>query len=673
MERLLFLFLLTGSCLYFLSKIYRRILYISLGRPAQHRDRPLERWKYFASHVLGQKKVRRYPLYGLGHAGIMYGFVILLPAIPNMAAVKLFNTAIPFVDNNALYLFVKDLFILLVMAGVFICLWRRAVKKPEWLKNNTEAIGLLLLIFIIVLTEALYHGTSSALQPGGGRLWPAPLAGALAGLFYNKPVEFTMAAGAVFWWAHFLAIFSMLWIIPNSKHLHMIFAPFNIYWHSLGHRGELEAVDPGRAAEGKAGVNKMEDFTWKQLFEAYTCTKCGRCNDQCPAHQSGEPVKPKPLQGRFRKHIEERAPLLLKQKSGQAVRQVASGQEQEILKKNITGDIYKEEFIWGCAMCGSCEEACPVSIEHTPKIIAMRRHLVLVEKDYPEKMQQFFSNVESYGNPWGKTSVESSGNPRGAKRADDNGLGQAGTGSSPGEYVYFPGCAASSDPGAGRAVAALSNVMQKAGLSFTVLGAGQRCCGETARRMGNEALFQQIVKNNIKKWNDLGVRKIITSCPHCYNTLKNEYPRFGGNWKVSHHSVLLAALLGDGSLKLKPTRQSKVTLTYHDPCYLGRYNDVYSEPREILRKLPGVRLVEMQRSANWSFCCGAGGGRFWTMEAAENLIAASRAQQVAATGASLLGTACPYCKLLLEEKLSRGGTQAPVQVLDIAELLERAL
>jgi Fe-S oxidoreductase len=664
MEKLLFLFLLTGSCYYFFHKLCRRILYISLGRPARHTDRPLERWKYFASNVLGQKKVRRYPIYGLGHACIMYGFVILLPAIPNMAAVRLYNTAIPFVGNNALYLFVKDLFIVLVMAGVTVCLWRRAVKKPEWLKNNTEAIGLLLLIFIIVLTEALYNGTSLALQTGGGTIWPAPLAGALSGLFYNKPAEHIRTAEAVFWWTHFLAFFSMLWIIPNSKHLHMLFAPFNLYWHSLDHRGALETVDPGSAADGKAGVDKMEDFTWKQLFEAYTCTKCGRCNDQCPAHQSGEPVKPKPLQGRFRKHIEERAPLLLKQKSEQAVKQVTSGQEQEILKKKITGDIYKKDFIWGCAMCGSCEDACPVSIEHTPKIIAMRRHLVLVEKDYPEKIQQFFNNVELYGTPWGAA-------------LNDNKAGRAGsgsravTGSSLGEYIYFPGCAASSDPGAGRTAVALSNILQNAGLSFTTLGADEWCCGETARRLGNEALFQQIVKNNIKRWDKPGVRKIITSCPHCYNTLKNEYPRFGGYWEIIHHSVLLAALLRDG--RLKPVKQIKMILTYHDPCYLGRYNDVYSEPREILRKLPGVRLVETQRSANWSFCCGAGGGRFWTMDEAENLIASSRVQQVAATGASVLGTACPYCKLLLEETIARRGTQAPVQVLDIAELLERAL
>ncbi len=663
MERYLFFLLLFGSCIYFFYKILQRIRYIRLGRPAQHNDRPLERWKYFASNVLGQKKVRRYPLFGLCHTFIMYGFVVLLPGIPNMAAERLFHVGIPFVGNNALYLFIKDLFIILVIAGVIGCLLRRTIRKPEWLKNNTEAIGLLLLIFTIVLTEALYHGTNLALQLDGGTLWPAPLAGALSGFFVNKPAGVIGTAASIFWWAHFLAIFSLLWIIPNSKHLHMFFAPFNAYWHSLEHRGAIKPLDPDGAAGKKAGVNKMEDFTWKQLFEAYTCTKCGRCNDQCPAHQSGEPVKPKPLQGRFRKHIEERAPLLLKQKSGRDIKRVASEQAQEILKKKFIGDVYKKDFIWGCAMCGSCEEACPVSVEHTPKIIAMRRHLV-AKKDYPDEMRQFFSNIESHGNPWGL-----------ARNDNDDWLASSGSkaivGSNVAEYVFFAGCAASFDPRAGRAAAALSNIMRKADVSFTTLGANEWCCGETARRMGNEALFQKIVKNNIEKWNELGVRRIITSCAHCYNTLKNEYPQFGGNWEVIHHSVLLAGLLKEG--RLKPAKNINMTLIYHDPCYLGRYNDVYREPRDILRALPGVRLVEMQRSENWSFCCGAGGGRFWTKAVAENLIAASRIQQVLATGASVLCTACPYCKLLLEESITCQGMQEPIQVLDIAELLEMAL
>lgn len=662
MESYLYFFLLSGSCLYFFYKLCRRIRYIRLGRPAQHTDRPLERLKYFAVNVLGQKKIRRYPLFGLCHACIMYGFVILLPGIPNMAAERLFNAGIPFVGKNALYLFVKDLFIILVIAGITGCLLRRLIKKPAWLKNNTEAIGLLLLIFTIVLTEALYHGTNLALQWGGGTLWPAPLAGALSAFFMNKPAEAIGTAASIFWWVHFLAIFSLLWIVPNSKHLHLLFAPFNTYWHSLEHRGAIKPIEPDGATGTKAGVNKMEDFTWKQLFEAYTCTKCGRCNDQCPAHQSGEPVKPKPLQGRFRKHIEERAPLLLKQKSGKNVKLAAA--EQAILKKNIIGDVYKKDFIWGCAMCGSCEEACPVSVEHTPKIIAMRRHLVLVKKDYPGETRKFFSNIESHGNPWGVARNNyscwsaSSGNKVIAGR---NAV----------ESVFFAGCAASFDPKAGRAAAALNNMMKKAGLSFATLGADEWCCGETARRMGNEVLFQRIVKDNIKKWNELGVRKIITSCAHCYNTLKNEYPRFGGNWEVIHHSVLLAGLLKEG--RLKPTKNNNMTITYHDPCYLGRYNGVYREPREILKVLPGIRLLEMQRSESCSFCCGAGGGRFWTKAVSENLIAASRVQQVVAAGASVLCTACSYCRILMEETAACLEMQEQIRVLDIAELLEMAM
>ncbi len=385
---------------------------------------------------------------------------------------------------------------------------------------------------------------------------------------------------------------------------------------------------------------------------------------KCPAHQSGEPVKPKPLQGRFRKHIEERAPLLLRQSSRRGAKKVSSQQVQEVLKKNIIGDVYKKDFIWGCAMCGSCEESCPVSVEHTPKIIEMRRYLVQAKKDYPDEMRKFFSNIESYGNPWGT-----------ARKGSDDWLASSGSraiaGSNAAEYVFFAGCAASCDARAGSAAAALGRLMNKAGVSFATLGTDEWCCGETARRMGNEALFQQIAKNNIRQWQALGVRKIIASCAHCYNTLKNEYPQFGGKWEVIHHSVLLANLLKEG--RLQPVKNNNVTLTYHDPCYLGRYNDIYREPREILRILPGVRLVEMQRAENWSFCCGGGGGRFWTRDVTENLISATRVRQMAGTGASVLCTACPYCKLLMEETLACYGTQGRFKVLDIAELLEMAM
>ncbi len=662
MESILFFILLSGSCIYFLSRLYRCICYIRLGRPADVSGRSLQRWKYFFANVPGQKKIRRHPLFGLYHTFIMYGFVILLPGIPNMICQRLAHTGIPGVENNAPYLLLKDLFIALVIAGVIGCLLRRTINKPDWLKNDWEAMGLLLLICTVVSTEALYHGTYLAQQPEGGLLWPAPLAGALSGLFAGRAAEIIGTAGAIFWWTHFLAVFSLLWIIPNSKHLHFIFAPFNIYWHSPAPGGTIKDIDPEGASGRPAGVNKMEDFTWKQLFEAYACTKCGRCNDQCPAFRSGEPVKPKPLQGRLRKHIEERAPLLLKRGARRNAGQGASGRAQEILKKKITGGIFKKDFIWSCAMCGGCEETCPVSVEHTSKIIEMRRHLVLAQKDFPAAMRRFFANVETYGNPWG---VDRNG---GTGRPAYSGAG-AITDSSGAEYVFFTGCAASFDAGAGRAAAALINIMTKAGVSFAVLGADEWCCGETARRMGNETLFQQAVQKNVGTWQALGVRKIITGCPHCYNTLKNEYPRFGGGWEVIHHSVLLAGLFKEG--RLKPAFSDNV-VTYHDPCYLGRYNGIYREPREMLRASPGVRLMEMQRAENRSFCCGAGGGRFWTRAGEENLIAADRARQAIATGASVLCTACPYCKMLLEKTIADREGRERIQVLDIAEVLAPA-
>jgi Fe-S oxidoreductase len=403
----------------------------------------------------------------------------------------------------------------------------------------------------------------------------------------------------------------------------------------------------------------MEDFTWKQLFDAYACARCGRCNDQCPAFRSGEPCKPKPLQGRLRKHIDERAPLLIKQRAAGSAANL-SETARDILDKELVGDVYKRDYIWSCAACGGCEEACPVSSEHISKLVDMRRYLVLNGGKIPEAAKRAFTNIKQQGNPWGAE--------RGVGNDWIRELGAPTLAEHPGaEYLYFVGCAGSFDESARKSVLAFMKILEAAKIDFAVLGRDERCCGETARRMGNEALFQESAARNISLWNALGVKKIITACPHCYNTLKNEYPQFGGVYEPVHHSVLLGELVRQGALRPQP--QPGRIVTYHDPCYLGRFNGCYDQPREALRAVPDLQLLEMSRSRVQSFCCGAGGGRFWTKPLDENLICDQRTREALDTGAGVIGTACPYCKTIMEAELRLQGWQDRMLVLDIAEII----
>ncbi|OPX90819.1 MAG: Lactate utilization protein A [Pelotomaculum sp. PtaB.Bin013] len=672
MEIYIFFVLVVFSVGYFLYELYRRCRYIKLGRPENRFDRPLERWKYFLTHVVGQKKIINKPLFGMLHGFIMCGFCVLLPGIPNMVAEGLFKTSIPYIGDNPGYLFIKDIFIALIIFGIGGSFLRRVVKKPVWLKNTPVVFVILGLIMVIAITEVMFHGARLALGEAAALKGAAPLASAVSRFLAVLNVNAVHSSGMFFWWTHYLAIFSLLFIVPHSKHLHMVFAPFNTYWHSLEPKGSLSKIKFDDENVKTYGAGKLEDFTWKQLFEAYACVKCGRCDEICPAHQSEEPTKPKRFNGRLRNHIEKIAPVLLKRKAKNpkaAKQKVAEGSisyktKKGVKKKNLIGDVYEEEFIWSCATCGGCMETCPISIEHTSRLFDLRRYIVSSGKNVPEKIRQTIAGIENYGNPWGVS------RKTGCDRAKELAIPTLAE-KPDAQYLYFMGCAGSFDETAGRATAAFVNILKKAGVSFAVLGRDEWCCGETARRMGNEYLFQKIAQKNVSLFNELNVKNILTTCSHCFNTLKNEYPQLGGRYQVTPHSVFLAGLLQEG--KLKPGKNVDKTITFHDPCYLGRYNNLYNEPREILKTVPGVRLAEMPRSREKSFCCGAGGGRFWMKSGSDNLIGRNRAGEALSTGAEVICTACSYCLATLSEQIKIRGVNNNINTLDIAEILEMSL
>lgn len=668
----MFFILMSLSVGFFLHEVYRRYRYVKLGRPENRFDRPLERWKYFFTHVLGQKKIMNKPLFGILHAFIMGGFIVLLPGIPNMVAEGLFKTSIPYIGDNSGYLFIKDIFVALIIIGIAGSFLRRTVKKPEWLKNTPVVFVIFGLIMVIAITEVLFHGTQLALGEGASLSGAAPLASAVSRSLTGLNGEVIHSTGVFSWWTHYLAIFSLLFIVPRSKHLHMVFAPFNTYWRSLEPKGSLSKIQFDAEKVKTYGASKLEDFTWKQLFEAYACVKCGRCDEICPAHQSDEPIKPKRFNGRLRKHIEKKAPVLLKRKAKNLKAAEQRGAEDAtsyknkkgVPKKNLIGDIYEEEFIWSCATCGGCMEVCPISIEHTSRLFDMRRYIVSSGKNVPGKVKQTLAGIENHGNPWGISRETGCDWARGLEMPTLSEKTDA-------QYLYFVGCAGSFDETARRTTTAFVNILKKAGVSFAVLGHDEWCCGETVRRMGNEHLYQKIVKKNVSLFNDLGVKKILTTCSHCYNTLKNEYPQFGGRYEVTPHPVFLANLIKEG--KLKPGKSIDKTITCHDSCYLGRYNNFYNEPREVLKSVPGVRLAEMPRSREKSFCCGAGGGRFWMKSESDNLIGQNRAKEALATGAEVICTTCPYCLATLSEEIKGKGMSNNIKTLDIAEILEMSL
>jgi Fe-S oxidoreductase/nitrate reductase gamma subunit len=655
---------------YFFYGICLRYRFTQLGRPENRFDRPMERWKCFFTNVIAQKKVREYPLFALMHFFIMCGFLILLIGMPNMVAEGLFHTSLRHFGDNMVFLFVKDMANALIIIGVLGVVTRRIFKKPVWLKNSVPTFVKLGLIFIIVLTEVFFHGARFALGHDPNLMQAAPLAFASSQIFTNIDEFAIHKSMTILWWAHFIAVFSLCFIVPNSAHLHLLFAPFNAYWHTLGPKGALRKIENTGTQEPVYGANKMEDFTWKQLFDAYTCVKCGRCNGQCPAQLSGETMKPKALNGRLRKHIEKRAPILLQKSSSLTMEHRETGATKEEKsgsgknKNHLAGEVFEEEFIWSCTTCGGCSEVCPVSIEHVPKLIDLRRYLILKAGKISKEQQQVFTGIAECGNPWNHNHQDGYEWSKELWVPNLQENPQA-------EYLYYPGCAAIFDETAKDIAAAFVKVLEAAGVNFVVLGSLEWCCGETVRRMGNEVLFEKTVHHNIATWHKRGIKKIITTCPHCFNTLKNEYPQYGGEFDVIHHTAFLAGLLKEG--KLMANKAFTKAVSFQDPCYLGRYNNLYSPPRDVLNGVPEIRLMEMPRSQKSSFCCGAGGGRIWTKSIEDNPITRNRIKEAMTTGAEVIGTACPFCKMVFSEAVKLEGNHTKIKVLDIAEILALTL
>ncbi len=550
------------------------------------------------------------------------------------------HSTLPWLGHQGWFALLVDLFCTLVLVGVIAALWIRKVQRPKRFEGSHlgEADLILAMIATIVMTLLLWHATRIAL---GLNEWPAawaPVSNLLSHLFADD--QATRVLERVFVWAHVLTILTFLAYLPRSKHLHIATAAFNVWFGRTGPGGRLEPLrfdDPDVPEEEiRFGAGKAADLTWKQVLDTFSCTECGRCQDACPAFATGKALSPK---------------------------LVIMGLRDEVFAQQdvpLVPAAVPEESVWDCVTCGACVQACPVSIEHVDHIVDLRRHLVMVDSNFPAEAEPMLRDVERSSNPWGKPQSER------ADWAAELGVRVLEPGDPAPEYLYWVGCASSFDERARQTAASTAKLLQTAGVDFAILGPRESCTGDPARRIGNEYVFQAFAEQNVETLNEAGVTKIVANCPHCFNTLANEYPDFGGSYEVVHHSDLLAQLVNDG--RLAPARAENRTITYHDSCYLARHNDVLEAPRELVQAVG--QPVEMERSGKQTFCCGAGGAHMW-MEERGKPINVERVSEAAQTGADTLAVACPFCTVMLDDGVQSAGEH--LRVVDVATLLIEAV
>src|SRR6478672_10275251 len=593
---------------------------------------------------------------GLMHAGIFWGFVLL--------------TIVSVMQNTVA---------VIVLVSIGWAFFRRLVTKPRRLTYNRDALIILLMIGGVVLTELLaetFEFAAHGDQPG------AYVSAALAApLRANLSQATNEAMFALLWWAHIALVAAFLIYLPFSKHLHIATSFPNIWFRKLKPRGELPQMDL-EDENATFGLKSLQDLGWKDLLDGFTCTECGRCQQACPAWNTGKPLNPKTFIMGIRDMSVEaehgidlipNSPIVRETYGLDDTRPAAAA-----MAKPIVDDAIPYEAVWDCVTCGACVEACPVLIEHVDKIVGLRRNLVLEESRFPGELTNAFRSMENQGNPWGQPasarldwtrSLEFEV-PTVASMAAEGRLDEL-------DVLYWVGCAAAFDTRNQKVARAVATCLHAAGVRFAILGQEESCTGDPARRMGNDYVFQILASGNVETLDryGMGERTIVTACPHCFNTIGNEYGQLGGSYKIVHHSTFLANLVSSGRLATVPEEAGSETgdhrpgsVTVHDSCYLARYNNIIAAPRDVLGAA-GVSITEMEKSGKNTFCCGAGGGRMWMEETRGTRINENRTAQVLATGAETVATSCPFCMVMMSDGLAAAPGGTTVNAMDISEVL----
>jgi Fe-S oxidoreductase/nitrate reductase gamma subunit len=634
-------FIIFGKGVYDHYRLWR------VGQPEDRRGSWRAGIGRFLRNTIGHSRILRKSYPGILHWLIFWAFIIL--ALGTMSIATHEHTGLP-TFQGSYYLVLSlamNLLGLLAMVAIVLFLWRRYVTRPDGLDSTAGDWVAPVFIFLVMTTGFLLSGVRIAASPDPWAAW-RPVAYFISTWFSGASPASLLAAHRDIWLVHMCMAMGFIAYLPYSKLFHIIAGPLNQICAKDVAAQSLQPLNLEDESLEQFGVAAIGQFTWKQLLDGDACIRCGRCQDNCPAYLSGKPLSPKKFTQDLKRCLEAVGPKLL-------VKQTA-----EESSKPLVPDVIGEEEVWACTTCRSCEEQCPMFVEHVPKIVDLRRNLVMMESSFPSEAQVAFRGMENNGNPWNvgwKSRVDWSKELAVPELAADPSA----------EYLFWPGCSGAFDNRNKKVATAVVQLLKRAGVSFAILGNEEKCCGDSARRLGNEYLYQTLAQENIETLNGYGVKKIVTSCPHCFNTLKNEYPQFGGRYEVIHHSVLLHSLIRAG--RLTPRTALAATCTYHDSCYLGRYNDIYAEPRSIVSSIPGVALREMDRNRRLGFCCGAGGGRMWLDEPLNQRVNFKRTEEALETGADLIVTACPFCLTMLEDGIKAKDLNEKIGTRDIAEVL----
>lgn len=664
-----------GSMAIILAALVQRVRIYRLGKPWKVTDQVGARLTNALTMGAGTSRVKNDRYAGVMH-GMIYSSFVVLTIVTVLLAL---DDYLPIVFGNAddhhlflegpvylVYSLVGDVFGVIGLIGIGMAVYRRYIsppKKIDWDRRPTEDAIIVGLLGFVLFTGLIVEGLRIAGDeiPAGNENWSywSPAGWVIAKAVSGMGVDTILDLHVGSWWIHVVAAFGLLTLMAMTKFRHIVFAPANAFFKRPGHgqgylapMGDFEKI---MEEGGSLGASKLQDFSWKQLFDADTCVRCGRCTDACPAWNAGQPLSPMAIMQDLKTYMNHAGPLL-----------IAGKDPATELKGELVGDYVKEESLWACRTCMACVEACPVMIEHVPSIVDMRRYLVMEKASVPPTAQAALQNIEQRGHPW-----------RGTQLTRETWIEQlAAEGievpiyDGTQEYLYWVGCSGALVERNLPITKAVVKLLIESGTSFGVLGQAETCNGDPARRLGNEFLYATMAEANAQSFNEMGVKRIITACPHCFNTFANEYPDFGGKYEVTHHSDFLRNLVQLG--RLKPKEMEGQTITFHDSCYLGRANGIYDAPRDVLEAIPGVKLVEMPRSGKNGLCCGAGGGNMW-MEETGTRVNHLRAAEAANTGASVVATACPFCIQMFEDGIPAvqpDEETRTIRAFDIAELLE---
>lgn len=667
---------ITIYALYLFARIIAtRIAYIKLGRKSEFDGDIKERLRKVGVIVFGQSKLLKDRKSGIIHVMMFYGFILV-----QFGAIDMFikglapGNHLPFGPLYPGFVFFQELVTLMILVAVVWAFYRRYMEKLVRLQRGFKA-GLVLIFIGTLMLSVLIGNGMAQIWHGNEATWTEPVASLVASAFAWMSPGTAMVVFFIFWWIHTITLLAFLVYVPQSKHAHLIAAPINVFI-SKQVPGKLKKIDfdideESDEEEISFGVGKVEDFEQHQMLDFYACVECGRCTSVCPAAGTGKMLSPMDIMVKIRNHLTEKGEAVTGKSAWVPSYVFSGGSNSEaaatIENVSLIGDVITEEELWACTTCRNCEDACPVMNEHVGQIMDMRRYLVMTEGKMDHEAQRAVMNIERQGNPWGLSKkdrikwreLDESVYIPTTKEVKKEGKDY--------EYLFWVSSMGAYDSRSQKIAIAFAKLMNQAGISFAILGNKEANSGDTARRIGNEFLFQEIAEKNIKTFEKEEVKKIVTIDPHAYNIFKNEYPDFGFEAEVYHHTQLLYDLVMNG--KLKPQNPINQRLTYHDSCYLGRYNGVYDPPREILRSIPGLELVEMDRSRENGMCCGAGGGLMWTEETTGNRINVARTEQAIAVKPSIISSACPFCLTMLSDGTKAKEVEQDISTMDVAEIL----